>query len=173
MANARLETRKERYLAKQKTALRLPISVATVNFDYDSNVGFLARALACFGGEAINIIGRVPEYRELNRYSGGMINFVDVKQHSHPFDFLKYVRENNYYLVSAELTDTSVNLHDFKFPNNCKIMIVSGHETLGVPVDILQASDAIVKIPILGTGACLNTSQTANIMLYEVFKQLT
>jgi tRNA (guanosine-2'-O-)-methyltransferase len=171
MNNSRTETRKERYIAKMAKANILPISVASVNFDHESNIGFLARALACFGGEGLHIIGKRPTEDALRRYSGGMSNFVNIHQYSNPYDFLKYVKTNGFYLISAELTENAVDIHNFEFPAG-RVMVVAGHETTGVPTDVLAASNAVIKIPLPGVGACLNTSQTANILLYEYRRQM-
>ena len=45
-----------------------------------------------------------------------------------------------------------------------------GNEQSGIPTEILKNSDK-VYIPMPGVGFCLNTSQTANIMLYEAVRQ--
>jgi tRNA(Leu) C34 or U34 (ribose-2'-O)-methylase TrmL len=47
---------------------------------------------------------------------------------------------------------------------------VVGNETTGVPTQILVNSK-IIYIEMPGVGYCLNTAQTANIMLYEAVKQ--
>jgi tRNA(Leu) C34 or U34 (ribose-2'-O)-methylase TrmL len=48
--------------------------------------------------------------------------------------------------------------------------VVVGQEQSGVPVDILVNSEKVC-IPMPGAGYCLNTSQAANIFLYEATKQ--
>ena len=45
-----------------------------------------------------------------------------------------------------------------------------GNEEVGVPPEILQSAD-VVYIPMPGVGYCLNTAQTANIILYEAVRQ--
>jgi tRNA(Leu) C34 or U34 (ribose-2'-O)-methylase TrmL len=47
---------------------------------------------------------------------------------------------------------------------------VVGNESTGVPIEILLNSEKIY-IPMPGVGFCLNTSQAANIVLYEAVKQ--
>ena len=48
--------------------------------------------------------------------------------------------------------------------------LVVGHEESGIPIEILRNSE-VVNIPMPGVGYCLNTSQAANILLYEAVKQ--
>lgn len=57
MATNRNETRRERYCKKLDNAKTFPISIATVNFMFDENLGFVVRSAACFGASAVHIIG--------------------------------------------------------------------------------------------------------------------
>ena len=61
-----------------------------------------------------------------------------------------------------------ITVHHFNFDSH--VALVVGNEQIGIPVEILQNSE-VVYIPMPGVGYCLNTSQTANIMLYEATKQ--
>jgi tRNA G18 (ribose-2'-O)-methylase SpoU len=56
----RTKTRVERIEEKQKTAIQLPVRIATVNFDYDENLGLMIRAAACYGAKEVVVFGRVP-----------------------------------------------------------------------------------------------------------------
>lgn len=166
----RTETRRERYLAKLSLSKKLPVSIATVNFSFDQNVAYLTRAAACFGASSVHIIGKTPDYDTMRRYSGGTNNFMDFLSHRDPLEFLTYVRNNKYKLVSAELSDLAVDINDYEFDTNSHTMLVVGNESDGVPVEIQRAGD-VVYIPLPGPGASLNTAQSGNILLYEYTKQ--
>ena len=58
----------------------------------------------------------------------------------------------------------------YSFDFDDHICIVTGNETTGVPVEILNNSEKIY-IPMDGVGFSLNTSQAANIAAYEAVKQ--
>ena len=62
----------------------------------------------------------------------------------------------------------SIQTYDFDFTQ--PICIVVGNEETGIPIEILNNSDKIF-IPMPGVGYCLNTSQAANILLYEATTQ--
>jgi len=64
------------------------------------------------------------------------------------------------------LHDRAVQLEDYNFDFSSKTCIVLGNEKSGVPEEIAYNSD-VVMIPMNGVGACLNTAQTGNIILYE------
>ena len=73
-------------------------------------------------------------------------------------------------MVSAEITENSKSIYSYSFNFASNICLVVGNEESGVPIEILKNSDT-VYIPMPGIGFCLNTSQAANILLYEAVKQ--
>lgn len=167
----RTETRRERYQAKQSNAIRMPVALACINLGCDENVGFLARTVACFGGSCLHVVGRVPPHKELMKYSGSTSCMIKIVQHQSPLDFLKYCREKAISIISAELTDASVDLDEMAVDFASQSCIVVGHETAGVPVEILNASTQVVKIPMPGFGYSLNVSQAGNIFLFNVYQR--
>jgi tRNA G18 (ribose-2'-O)-methylase SpoU len=169
----RTETRKERYLNKGVTAKTYPVSVATTNFISDDNVAFVMRALACFGGRDIHIIGRVPKTSELRRLSGGTNELVNIVQHKRPEDFISYTRKNKSHVIVAELVEGAIDINHCSIPLDKEVIFVVGNEMDGVPVEISITANQSIYIPMPGKGFCLNTSQTANILLYEYAKRRT
>lgn len=166
----RNETRRQRYNNKINTAKKFPISIATVNFMCDENLAYVVRTAACFGLTDVHVIGAIPEYKEMRRYSGTLNEYVQMYQYKNPHDFLIAMKNKGIKLVTLELCDGSQNLEDYSFDFDDHICIVTGHETTGVPVEILNNSDKIY-IPMDGVGFSLNTSQAANIAAYEAVKQ--
>jgi len=100
---------------------------------------------------------------------------VPINQFSNPHEFLQYCKQNSIKIVSAELDSEAVSIHRYNFSSDLeqykKICVVVGHEQVGIPPDILKNSTKIF-IDMPGIGFCLNTSQAANIFLYEVTKQI-
>lgn len=168
----RPQTRRERYQEKSRSAQHSPVHLATVDFIHNSNVAFLARALACFGGAALHVIGHVPPSNELRRLSGSHSRLVDIYQYHTPDELLQMVREEEIHLISLEITDRATSLLDTDFPLDRPVMFVLGHEETGVPEVILQRSDQVLFVPMPGPGYCLNTSQTGNLILYEYMRRL-
>jgi tRNA G18 (ribose-2'-O)-methylase SpoU len=162
----------ERYQEKAKTARQLPISIASVNLKFDENAAFLARAAACFGAKEYHIIGALPDHKIMHAKSGSMEGLTKIVQHKDPHSLLDYARSKDIYLVSVELDGRSVSIHDVQLPSDREIMLIVGAEETGVPEELLFHSDLIVHIPMPGQGWCLNTSQSANIILYEMSKRL-
>lgn len=166
------ESRKDRYNRRLHAARRLPVTVATVNFGCDENLGYMIRAAACFGCDEVHVIGKIPERAFLKSASGSLVDYVDLVQHSNPHDLIAYMRDRDVKIVSAELCDKSISLDDYEFDFNQKTCIVLGNENWGVPAEIIHNSD-VVMVPMHSVGACLNTAQTGNIILYEYNRQFS
>ena len=173
----RVETRRDRYDNKIKNgeAKNFPISLCAINFQCDENLAYLIRTAACFGSTDLHVIGSIPNYEELRRKSGTLNHYVNLHQYSTPSQFLQYARKSGIGVLSAEIEDDAKNIHSYDFVNAINryghICVVVGNETTGVPQEILTNSEKIF-IPMPGLGFCLNTSQTANIMMYEAVKQI-
>tara|TARA_Y100000310_G_scaffold255389_1_gene262812 strand:+ start:2433 stop:2966 length:534 start_codon:yes stop_codon:yes gene_type:complete len=166
----RSKTRRQRYDDKFTRSTKFPVDIATVNFMHDGNLGYVIRSAACFGAENVYVIGHLPPRKDLNPLSGSLVDYVHLKQFSNPSEFLSYAKNQKINLVAAEVVEGAGSLHDYAFPLDSRVCLVVGHEESGVPVEIMVNSD-VVKIPMPGVGYCLNTSQAANIMLYEYTKQ--
>ncbi len=164
------KTRKERYDNKKRLAKTYPIGLCCVNFKYDGNFAYLIRAAACFGADTIHVIGSTPPRAVLNPLSGSLYDYVKIKEYSSPMAFLDYTRDNQTRLVAAEICQGAEPIASYHFDFRSPTVLVVGHEELGIPVEILKNSDK-VYIPMPGIGYCLNTSQAANIMLYEATKR--
>jgi tRNA G18 (ribose-2'-O)-methylase SpoU len=168
----RSQSRRDRYDARRESARQIPVTVATINFGCDENLGYIIRAAACFGCRDVHVIGRIPERNFLKGASGSLVDYVNIISHSNPHDLIEYARLNGIKLVSAELHDKAIELEDYEFNFDQQVCIVLGNENWGVPEEIIHNSD-VVMIPMTGVGACLNTAQTGNIILYEYNRQFT
>lgn len=166
----RSETRKDRYNKKKKDACVFSIEVVCPNFSVEENIAYVIRAAACFGVSKVNVIGRLPTLERLKASSGLTNEYVNIQCFSNPTEFLKYARENKISIISSELSSDSRSIYGYRFPNN-RVCIAVGHETLGVPAEILKVSEQKIYIPMPGVGYCLNTAQAANIIFHEYAKQ--
>jgi len=167
------KTRRDRYREKVATAKTFPISITTVNFRQEVNLAYVVRAAVCFGAEEVCVIGSYPSRKIMNELSGSLFDYIKVRAWPTPSDYIRYAERNDIGLVSIEIPPAGFEYHsilDYKFDFSKRICLVVGHETLGVPVEILAKSD-IIFIPMDGAGFCLNTAQAANIALYEATKR--
>ena len=113
------KTRRQRYDAKKKTAKTFPISVATVNFKHDGNIGYLIRSAACFGADRIHVIGSLPKRKILNPLSGSLVDYIPIEQHENPLEFLESVSAPNI-SVARKLF---IEQHNWKPRENVKLIL--------------------------------------------------
>ena len=170
MVTRRKETRRQRYDEKLKIAKKYPISLCAINFRVDDNLGYLIRSAACFGAERIYVIGHVPDRSCIKASSGSLADYVEIVQFSKPSEFLVYTQSEGISVICGELVEGAGAISDYNFNFDRPICLVVGNEETGVPAELLAGAD-IVYVPMPGVGFCLNTSQAANIMLYEAVKQ--
>jgi 23S rRNA (guanosine2251-2'-O)-methyltransferase len=166
----REQTRRQRYDSKLKTAKKYPISLCTINFRVDDNLGYLVRSAACFGAERLYVVGHIPERSRIKASSGSLIDYVEIIRFATPRDFVDYTKSEGIQIVSAELVEGAAPLASYAFAFDRPVCLVVGNEESGVPTEIIQNSD-VLYIEMPGVGYCLNTSQAANIVLYEAIKQ--
>ncbi len=72
-------------------------------------------------------------------------------------------------IVALEKTNTSVSIFDVElsFP----LTLIVGNEVTGVSSDILNKSDVVVHLPMLGLKKSLNVANATSIALYELLRQ--
>ena len=166
----REETRRQRYDRKLQTAKKYPISLCAINFRVDDNLGYLIRSAACFGAERLYVVGHVPERSQIKASSGSLIDYVEIIQFTTPQDFLDHAKDHGIQIITAELVEGAKPLSTYNFNFDRSVCLVVGNEQTGVPPEIIANSD-LIYIEMPGVGYCLNTSQAANLLLYETIRQ--
>lgn len=166
----RQETRRQRYDSKNTKTSKLPVSLVVVNFDFDDNLAFTIRTAACYGARNVYVIGSVPDRKFLNPKSGSLYDYVSIEKFSNPSSFLKFARDNNILLISADLTESAKSIYEYKFDLDSHTAIILGNETTGIPIEISMNSSHIY-IPMPGPGFCLNTSQAGTAIITEYSRQ--
>ena len=166
----RSETRRQRYDSKLKIAKKYPISLCAINFRVDDNLGYLIRSAACFGAQHLYVVGHIPKRSHIKASSGSLIDYVEIIQFATPRDFVDHTKSEGIQIIAAELVEGARPLSSYNFDFNRHVCLVVGNEEIGVPSEILSQSD-VVYIQMPGVGYCLNTSQAANVILYEAVKQ--
>ncbi len=173
----RTQTRRERYEAKKNSAKKLPIQICTVNFQNEKNYAEACRIAGCFGVEKINVIGNQGLNRDILRaLSGTTQDMTEAQFFSNPSEFVQHCREEGIKIVCMELSEEfgikPQSLHDYKFffEDNQKVVICTGGESSGVPIELLLNSE-VVYIYSPGEAFCLNTATTMGIAVNEAVKQ--
>lgn len=130
------------------------------------NVGSFFRTCDAFVVERIYLTGYTghPPRKEITKTALGAEETVPWEQADDPLAVLTALKADGWSIVALELTDDAVALEEFVPPE--KVCLVVGHELSGVPQEIIDAADAVVKIPMLGGKESLNVAVAAGIALH-------
>lgn len=136
-------------------------------------MGSLFRIADAFGieklilsGENINL-GR--KMTKTSRATEKVVPYAISESASKVVDDLK---TKGYQIISLEITNSSIPIHEYKFSIEKPIALVIGDENFGVSEAILNNSDVIIHIDMFGQNSSMNVVQATNIALYEITKQL-
>ncbi|NOS68038.1 MAG: RNA methyltransferase [Candidatus Peribacteraceae bacterium] len=132
------------------------------------NVGSFFRTGDAFGVEKIYLTGYTgqPPRKEITKTALGAEEFVLWEHAQDPLEIVKKLKKDGWSIIPLELTDNAVDLKDFT-PSE-KICLIVGHELSGVPQEILDISDSVIKIPMLGKKESLNVAVAAGIALHHL-----
>lgn len=132
------------------------------------NVGSFFRTGDAFAIEKIYLTGYTgtPPRKEITKTALGAEEFVPWERADDPATVVDQLKKDGWSIVALELTDRAVDLQKFKPPE--KLCLVVGHELSGVPQEILERADSVIKIPMLGKKESLNVAVAAGIALHHL-----
>ena len=86
---------------------------------------------------------------------------------SDPLRWLEAQRRGGSTLLAVELSDEAIRLGDLPAARQ-RTVVLLGHERDGVPPDALALVDAVVEIPMIGTGLSLNVAVAGSLVAYKL-----
>lgn len=106
-----------------------------------------------------------PTRNDISKTALWSEKYIDWEYYFDPIEILQKLKQEKYMIISVELTDKSIDYRDF-WDLDRDYCLVVGNEIDWVKQEILQLSDKIVMIPMLGKKASLNVSVAAGIVMY-------
>ena len=134
------------------------------------NTGNIIRTCAAFQVRLhlIEPLGFYLDEKHLRRAGMDYRDLVNVETHPDWNSFING-RDGEFYFTTrygAKSPDR------FQYPSDRDLYFVFGKESTGIPKEILRAHlDRCIRIPMDAGARCLNVSNTAAIVLYEVMRQ--
>lgn len=104
---------------------------------------------------------------DIHKTALGAEKRIDWEYYENSHDILKKLQSDWYRIYSVELDERSKKYTDFFTDSSEKICLVMWNEISGVNKKILDLSDEIISIPMLGEKASLNVSVAAGIVMYS------
>lgn len=81
---------------------------------------------------------------------------------------IKQLKEEGCYIIAVEQDERSVDYKDVSVEGKEKVAFIIGPEVTGMTQDVLDLSDVIAEIPMLGTKESLNVTIATGIALYRI-----
>lgn len=143
--------------------------IALYQPDIPQNTGTLLRFAACLG-IAVDVIepcGFMLSDRRMRRAGMDYIDFVEMMRHSSWRAFQDAVKENRLVLLSPKAECSYI---DFAFEDRDIILV--GQESIGVPDEVYNATEAQLKIPMQKNFRSLNVALATAMVAGEALRQL-
>ena len=142
---------------------KIPISLLLVNIDRDNNIGNIIRSANTFGVEEVLIYGR----KKFDRRTSVGAEFFMQFRHIKFIEDLSQLKQEFDLIIGLEQTETSVELHNYIWPEDNNILIAVGNEGRGLTQEILDICDTTLEIEQYGSTRSLNVSVATGIVLYD------
>lgn len=135
------------------------------------NVGSILRTCEGLGIKEVFLCGVTPGHanEKVKKTALGAEEGVKAREFKSILDAIKFLREKNFEIFSLELTNNALDV-DSTTPKSDFALII-GNEVSGVSPEALEASDKIIKIPMLGKKESLNVSVAFGIAAYTLLKK--
>ena len=146
-----------------------PITLVCDHIYFQQNIGSLFRIGEALGVENIIFLGKdIPlTPRKINKTSRSTHLHLPHTIIEETSDLITFLNENNFEIISLEITSTSKPLKEVQIPENQKIALIIGNEINGISDELLKISHQIVHINMFGKNSSMNVVQAASIALYE------
>ncbi|MEC8520395.1 MAG: RNA methyltransferase [Candidatus Thermoplasmatota archaeon] len=137
--------------------------------EYSTNLGFAIRTAEVSGADAVvlNVNKTHEERRTIRRASMRADRFIPVI-YTTTSDVLRTAKANGFRIVAAEDVGTK-GPWDEDLTGN--ILLVVGAEREGVSPEVLEAADAVVKLPMDGFVPSYNLQVAVSVLAVEALRQ--
>ena len=148
------------------SAKRADFTSVFINLNKDYNKAVGVRNHNAFSGKQIWFVGRKQWDR---RGAVGTYHYEDVHYAANWDIFMENKPDGPIICIENTGGPKQVSLSDFPLPRNA--IFVYGEESTGIPIEILDAADYILSIPMWGSVRSLNVSVCSGIIMYEYRRQ--
>lgn len=155
-----------------KRVNRNPIYIILDSLKCAHNIGTILRLSDSLLIKKVYICGNtiVPPNKKIKTSSRGAERWVEFEYVENILDVVKKLKDEGVEITSVEVANDSINYTEYspKFP----IALIFGREFDGVNKDVLNNSNKIVHLPLLGMANSINVSTAASVVMYDVYNKL-
>ncbi len=135
------------------------------------NVGAILRTCDGAGVKKLYLCGITPDitHKKISKTALGAENYVKTEHKKSALEVVEYLKKEGFSIISVEQASNSEDYSNIVYNN--KVCLIFGNEISGVDIELLNISDKIVELPMLGKKNSLNVSTTVGIILYHIISQ--
>jgi 23S rRNA (guanosine2251-2'-O)-methyltransferase len=136
------------------------------------NVGALFRTAdgAWFDGIYLIGITPTPPRKEIAKTALWAEKSVAWEYYSEADELIARLKSEGVAIVTLEQDDRSVDYRKLALDGSRDVCIVLGNEIGGVSKSIIECSDHVVELPMLGIKKSLNVATSGGILIYKVLE---
>lgn len=146
------------------------------------NVGSIFRTSSGIGVDKIFLCGITPtpfetakkfenqdkKRKDFVKTSLGSEDEISWEYRENILEVIEELKEKKFEILTLEQDEKSVDYKDLKIENE-NIALILGSETVGVQKEVLNLSDKITEIPMLGLKESLNVTIAFAILAYKIW----
>lgn len=155
-----------------KQIKRNPVYIIVDNVLDTYNIGAIFRLADAVAVEKVYLCGdtETPPHHRIKKASINTTEWVPWEYAQSAKDAIVTLRNevSGIQIVAVEQHEKSVPYD--KIPYSFPIALIIGHETNGVAVEAMEASDYIAEMPMWGINVSMNVMVSLGIMLYKVME---
>ena len=161
-------------IADFKQADKTPLILILDNIRSLNNIGSVFRTADAFLIEKIYLCGicATPPNKDIHKTALGATESVAWEYVEDTLTLVEKLKAENIRVLTIEQAENSTKLNTFYPEKNEKYAIVMGNEVKGVQQKVVNAADACIEIPQLGTKHSLNISVTTGVVLWDLFQKM-
>ncbi|MGB0880292.1 MAG: TrmH family RNA methyltransferase [Polaribacter sp.] len=157
----------------QNNKKQFPITIVCDAIRTPENIGMCFRIAESFGVEKIFLHENSPsvENRKVINTARNTISQIPYELYSDFEQVIHQLKKEGNTIIGIEITDESINIQDFNFASEEKIVLLLGSERNGI--QNINLVDKTIAIPMYGRNSSMNVIHSLAIVLYEVTNSLS
>jgi len=131
------------------------------------NVGAILRTADGAGVKCVYLCGITPQadHKKISKTALGAEEYVDIRYTKTTQEAIQQCKSEGFSIVTVEQTKNSRNYYEITL--NEKVCFIFGNELTGVSPELLNLSDIVIELPMLGKKNSLNVATTVGIIIYH------
>lgn len=171
LKNSELE---RKTVSEFKEAEKTPLIIVLDNVRSLNNIGSVFRTCDAFLIRKVFLCGITasPPHKDIQKTALGATETVSWEYLENTMDAVKRLKQDGVKVFSIEQAENSIMLNDFKPETGEICAVIFGNEVKGVQQEVVNASDAVIEIPQLGSKHSLNIAVSAGVVIWDLFVKL-